>query len=75
MAASAPAIVGAWQGAISAGGGSMRVVLHVSEGNEGKLTATLDSPDRGAPGIPITTITINAASPNAPYSTGIQRLM
>jgi hypothetical protein len=53
----------------------MRVVLHVSEGNEGKLTATLDSPDQGAPGIPITTITINAASPNAPYSTGIQRLM
>jgi len=57
IAASAPAVVGDWQGAITANGGSMRVVLHVLQGDDGKLTATLDSPDQGAMGIPIDTIT------------------
>jgi len=56
IATSAPAIVGDWHGAISTGGGSMRVVLHVSQGDDGKLTATLDSPDQGATGIPVTTV-------------------
>lgn len=56
IAASTPAVVGDWQGAISTGAGSMRVVLHVSQGNDGKLTTTLDSPDQGATGIPVTTV-------------------
>lgn len=56
IAASAPAVVGDWQGAISTGAASMRVVLHVSQGDDGKLTATLDSPDQGATGIPVTTV-------------------
>jgi hypothetical protein len=58
-AASAPAVVGDWQGVLDTGSGSLHVVLHVSQGNDGKLTATLDSPDQGATGIAINSITYN----------------
>ena len=52
-----PAVLGDWQGALSTGNGSLRVVLHVSADKNGKLTATLDSPDQGATGIAISAIT------------------
>ena len=52
-----PAVAGDWNGAISTGGGSMRVVIHVVQDKDGKLTATLDSPDQGATGISISSIT------------------
>ena len=52
-----PTIVGDWDGSLNAGGNSLRVVLHVTQGKDGKLTGTLDSPDQGATGIPISSIT------------------
>ncbi len=53
----APAIVGDWQGTLDAGmQGKLRVVLHVIQAKDGSLTATLDSPDQNATGIPVTTI-------------------
>lgn len=55
-AASAPAVIGDWQGALDTGGGSLRVVLHVSQDKDGKLTGTIDSPDQGATGIAISSI-------------------
>lgn len=57
LAASAPKVVGDWQGALDTGSGSLRVVIHVAQDNDGKLTATMDSPDQGATGIPISSIT------------------
>lgn len=57
LAAPAPAVVGDWNGALNTGGGSLRVVIHVAQDKDGKLTATMDSPDQGATGIAISSIT------------------
>lgn len=43
-----PAVVGEWNGAVTTGNGSLRVVLHVSQDKGGSLAGTLDSPDQGA---------------------------
>lgn len=43
--------VGDWTGALSVSGVSLRIVFHVAAG-EGGLSATMDSPDQGALGIP-----------------------
>jgi hypothetical protein len=57
LAAPAPAVVGDWNGALNTGGGSLRVVIHVAQDKDGKLTGTMDSPDQGATGIAISSIT------------------
>lgn len=46
-ATDAPVIVGNWEGSISAGGQSLRIVLHITQGKEGALGGTLESPDQG----------------------------
>jgi hypothetical protein len=46
-AADAPAVVGNWEGAISAGGQSLRIVIHITQSKEGALGGTLESPDQG----------------------------
>ncbi len=54
----APAVVGNWEGTLDAGmQGKLRVVLHVTQAQDGSLNATLDSLDQNASGIPVTTIT------------------
>jgi hypothetical protein len=56
-----PAVVGDWNGAISTGGSSLRVIVHVAQDKDSKLTATMDSPDQGANGIAISSITFEGA--------------
>lgn len=56
QAPAAPDPVGIWEGKLAVGGPGLRVVLHVTKGADGKLAATLDSPDQGAKGIPISKI-------------------
>jgi uncharacterized protein len=56
LAASAPAVVGDWEGALYTGNGSLRVVVHIDQAKDDSLTGTLDSPDQGATGIAITSI-------------------
>ncbi|MGB8030647.1 MAG: alpha/beta fold hydrolase [Terracidiphilus sp.] len=51
-------LVGDWKGTLSAGGVELRLVLHVTAATDGSLTATLDSVDQGAYGIPVTTVTL-----------------
>ena len=51
-------IVGDWQGALSAGGSQLHLILHIAATKDGSLTATLDSIDQGAMGIPVTSITL-----------------
>jgi len=41
-------VVGDWSGALQAGGGSLRLALHVSKDAAGKLSVTLDSLDQNA---------------------------
>lgn len=49
-------ITGQWNGTLSIQGQQLRLVLHVTRSGDG-YTATVDSPDQGTKGIPVTTIT------------------
>ena len=58
-----PAVVGNWEGTLDAGDqGKLRVVLHVTQAKDGSLSATMDSPDQNATGIPVTKITYKEPS-------------
>ena len=46
-------VEGTWLGTLQAGGGALRIVFHISRDSVGVFTATLDSPDQGAIGIPV----------------------
>ncbi|MGI8897268.1 MAG: alpha/beta fold hydrolase [Pyrinomonadaceae bacterium] len=54
-------IDGDWEGTLDAGAAKLRLVLHVFR-KDGVLSATLDSPDQGATGLPIDSITLSATS-------------
>ena len=49
-------LVGTWEGKLDAGGTSLRVLFHVTATAEGKLAATMDSPDQGANGITVSEV-------------------
>lgn len=51
----AQSVVGDWYGKLSFSGVNLRLVLHIQDGDDG-LTATMDSPDQGANGIPVETV-------------------
>src|ERR1700690_4091275 len=51
-------IVGDWNGKLTVGTAELRLVLHVSKSADGSLTATLDSVDQNAPGIPVNAVTL-----------------
>ena len=51
-------IAGDWQGTLKAGGVQLRLALHIAAAKDGSFTATLDSIDQGANGIPVTTVTL-----------------
>jgi uncharacterized protein len=47
-----------WNGVLDAGAqGKLHIVVHVLQNKNGSLTGTIDSPDQGARGIPVTSIT------------------
>ncbi len=51
-------LVGTWSGKLTVGNGmSLRVVFHITAKDDGTLGGTLDSPDQGATGIPLTEVT------------------
>ncbi|MEJ2240259.1 MAG: alpha/beta fold hydrolase [Gemmatimonadales bacterium] len=50
-------IVGTWLGTLAVQGTQLRIVFHIAEGEDGALTATMDSPDQGAVGIPVSEVT------------------
>ena len=52
-ASAAKGVVGLWQGTLKVPGGELRVVFHINKAADGKLSATLDSPDQGARGIAV----------------------
>ena len=49
--------VGDWQGTLDANGTTLRVVVHITQ-SEGGYRATLDSPDQGANGIPVGSVSV-----------------
>jgi hypothetical protein len=58
MAADTPPIVGNWEGTLDPGAQpKKRIVVHISAGQDGILSGTIDYPDQDTSGIPITAIT------------------
>jgi pimeloyl-ACP methyl ester carboxylesterase len=52
-----------WEGKLSVGAGlSLRIVVHVGKTADGKLTATMDSPDQGAKGLKVDTVTLDKST-------------
>jgi len=49
---------GIWEGSLKVRGLELRIVFHISEQPDGTLSATMDSPDQGASGIPVDEVTI-----------------
>ncbi|WP_333599906.1 alpha/beta hydrolase family protein [Flavobacterium sp.] len=59
LTAFAQDITGDWNGALKVQGIQLRLVFHITKTDTG-YTATMDSPDQGAKGIPVTTTTFVA---------------
>jgi hypothetical protein len=57
-------IAGDWQGTLNTGTGELRLVLHINSAKDGSLTASLDSVDQGANGIPVTAISFKDSKLN-----------
>ncbi len=57
-------IAGDWQGTLNTGLGELRLVLHITKAADGSLTATLDSVDQGANGIPVKSATLKESKLN-----------
>ncbi|GIT50923.1 MAG: hypothetical protein Ct9H300mP15_11360 [Gemmatimonadota bacterium] len=56
-------LVGSWRGGLEVGGGaSLTIVFNISQDAGGTFTGTMDSPDQGAVGIPLTSVTIEGSS-------------
>jgi len=54
-------IEGAWMGKLDTGALKLRVVFHFTNA-AGGLTATMDSPDQNAKGMPVTSVTLDGSS-------------
>jgi uncharacterized protein len=54
-------IDGAWLGTLDVSVMKLRLIFHITNTADG-LTATMDSPDQGAKGLPVTTVTRNGPS-------------
>lgn len=54
----AKTVTGHWHGLLDAGPVKLHVVFHISQATGGGLTATMDSPDQGARGIPVDSVTV-----------------
>lgn len=60
--ATARDITGQWIGKLQVPGGRLTLILHLSNDGDGRLSASLDSPDQGATGIPCDSVVY--AEPN-----------
>ncbi len=49
-------IAGDWNGELNAGGTKLRLVLHIKKNPDGTFTATVDSLDQNANGIPVSAV-------------------
>ena len=54
--ASAASIDGTWEGTLEAGAMRLRIVFHLRQELEGRFSGTMDSPDQGARGIPLSSV-------------------
>jgi pimeloyl-ACP methyl ester carboxylesterase len=60
---SAPPVVGTWAGKLDVGNGmQLRLIFHVTAGEGGSLSGTMDSPDQGQTGLPLSAVTVTGDS-------------
>ena len=52
-------VSGIWEGRLSVGSASLRLVFTISINGDGRLAATMDSPDQGVKGIPVASISFD----------------
>ena len=57
-AAADQGVTGDWKGTLHAGPAELRIALHISKAADGTLTATMDSADQYAYGIPVSSIEV-----------------
>ncbi|MCG6989594.1 MAG: alpha/beta hydrolase, partial [Gemmatimonadetes bacterium] len=57
-----PPIVGSWTGALAVQGTQLHIVFHVTAGEDGALSATMDSPDQGVTGISVSAVKVKGDS-------------
>ncbi|MDR2057122.1 MAG: alpha/beta fold hydrolase [Dysgonamonadaceae bacterium] len=63
---------GLWNGTLNVGGTKLRLVIHIEE-KDGTYTATMDSPDQGVKGIPVTSVSFeNSVLKFAVVNAGIE---
>ena len=55
-------LIGDWNGALNVGGAQLPLVFHISAAPDGTLTATMDSPNQGAKGIPVQAVKLTQDS-------------
>ncbi len=68
LAQEPPDPAGTWLGTLTFPGAQLRLVLNVTRGSDGALAATMDSPDQGATGIPVSSVTLEGRSFRAEVS-------
>ena len=56
------AFIGSWTGTLGAAGAEARVVFHIERAADGALTASMDAPDEGATGIPVSSVVVDGDS-------------
>lgn len=59
-----PDLTGTWQGTLEVPGVRLRIVYHFTKQPDGSYGATLDSPDQGASGIPVASVTLQEHTVN-----------
>ena len=52
------ALFGGWEGMLEAGGTQLTVRFHIGNDETGALTGTMDSPDQGVTGLPMTSVSL-----------------
>lgn len=58
-------VVGSWKGVLKTPGGALTIQFNLSADDDGTLRGTMDSPDQGARGIPLGTVTLDGDSLSA----------
>jgi len=53
------ALLGGWEGMLEAGGTQLAVRFHIGKDETGTLTGTMDSPDQGVTGLPLTSVSLS----------------
>jgi len=57
VAAAEPPVAGSWEGRLVLGDAGLRLLFNFTADSQGRLTGTLDSPDQGAYGIALDSVT------------------